>query len=615
MISSTLMEAPSPTLLDAVSPVAALPAASVGVAEVAVPLPLRRCFDYHVPRALRERIQEGMRVIVNLGGRTRSGVVVRLKAESDLERRRLKPIEELPGDAPLITPDLLRLAAWIAEYYFCGPGEVLEAMLPAGLNAHFEAQFHLRSHASLAGLAGLSTKLRDRLLQGDGISSRVANAAEKQLLLAQSGGSKKPLRMRLVYRGQRYRPRTELWIRRSESLLPAPPANRRQTRRQRLLRALEQERELPLSRVRALISNPTPLLRELEQEGLLIREQRAMTTESPSAGTRDVPPGASAVDLPLQEAQQRALTSILAAHHDGRYAAFLLEGVTGSGKTEVYLQAVRRVLTAGQTALILVPEIALTTSILARFRARFGAQVAVLHSGLSQSERCHAWNQIANGAARVVVGARSALFAPLTNLGLVVVDEEHDPSFKQDESPRYHGRDAAVMRAYLSDAVVVLGSATPSLEARYNVSRGKFRHLLLPRRVSTHDLPQVELLDLKLLPRKRDSWFFTHRLYSAIDATLARDEQVLLFLNRRGYASAGCADCKKILGCEHCDLALTYHQADECLRCHHCHRERAVPARCPACGAPSILLVGLGTERLEEELRAALPQGQTASDG
>ncbi|HUJ74405.1 MAG TPA: primosomal protein N', partial [bacterium] len=295
----------------------------------------------------------------------------------------------------------------------------------------------------------------------------------------------------------------------------------------------------------------------------------------------------------------------------GAYRPFLIQGVTGSGKTEVYLHAVRDALALGKSALVLVPEIALTADMVNRFRARFGRVVAVLHSGMGEGERFEEWSRVRDGRARIVIGARSAVFAPVSNLGLVIVDEEHDTSYKQDETPRYHGRDAAMMRAFRAGAVLVLGTATPSLEALRNVALGKLTPLRLPGRIQERPLPSVEILDLRTVPRQAGSAWFSLTLVEALRQTLARQEQAILFLNRRGFANlVRCTACQAPLLCENCSLALTWHQAQGLLRCHRCDYTRSLPAQCPACQAPALQALGLGTERIAEELGVLFPQAR-----
>jgi primosomal protein N' (replication factor Y) len=349
----------------------------------------------------------------------------------------------------------------------------------------------------------------------------------------------------------------------------------------------------------------------LEERGVIRLEDREVFRD-PFAGRDDLPTPAEVTLLPDQEA---AVRSLIEALDEPEPTPFLLHGITGSGKTQVYIELLREVVERrGKTAIVLVPEIALTPQTVSRFRAWFGDQVAVLHSGLSDGERYDAWRQLRSGQKRIVVGARSALFAPLQNLGAIVVDEEHDGSYKQSEVPRYHGRDMALLRARLTGAVALLGSATPALESWQNVERGKLRRLSLPERAGGGKLPEVEVVDLRAL--KGDGHGFpvlSPPLEEAIRGTLGRGEQVILLLNRRGYSSfVQCRGCGEVQQCPHCSISLTFHRARRCLVCHHCRHEVAAPDRCPGCGDPDLSWRGLGTEQVERVVAEAFPEARLA---
>jgi primosomal protein N' (replication factor Y) len=311
----------------------------------------------------------------------------------------------------------------------------------------------------------------------------------------------------------------------------------------------------------------------------------------------------------LTPEQNQALEHITRKLDEGRYATFLLHGVTGSGKTEVYIRAIHRALARGKTALMLVPEIALTPMLGRRLRAHFGRDVALLHSSLSEGERFEEWHRIARGEARVVLGTRSAVFAPLSNLGLVIVDEEHDPSYKQDEVPRYHGRDTAIMRALQNQAVVILGSATPSLESYHNVHVGKYIYLQLGERIGGRSLAEVHLVDMReVFARYGRQVVLSDELVNAIRETIERGEQVILLLNRRGFSSfVLCRRCGLTMRCPRCDVSLTYHRSVEQLLCHYCNYRAPVLTRCPSCDGEYIYFAGVGTEQVEERLRRLFP--------
>ena len=358
-----------------------------------------------------------------------------------------------------------------------------------------------------------------------------------------------------------------------------------------------------LARLCEEFSTTAPTIRRLAKMGYLTCELRE-APRSPLAGRRVLP----SKPLPLTPSQAEALDVILREERP-----VLLFGVTGSGKTEVYMQAIAKTLEGGRDAIVLVPEISLTPQTVSRFAARFGQQVALLHSALSDGERHDEWHRIRRGQARVVVGPRSAVFAPVRRLGLIIVDEEHDTGYKQDESPRYSARDVAVMRAHIEKAHCLLGSATPSLESWRNATElGKYALARLPERVGGAELPAVTLIDLREAGKPGEPLpIFSEPLIDALKGCLERGEQAILFLNRRGYAPTyQCAACGEPIKCEHCDAKLTYHAKDDTLRCHLCGRWQRPPAKCPTCGAPLFKTLGVGTQRVEQALAKILPRAR-----
>lgn len=461
----------------------------------------------------------------------------------------LRDVEQVLGEDPVFPEEILSFTRWVAEYYLCSWGEALAAAIPGGL-----------------GVTGESLHKR---------------------------GAK---------------PKYERWVIRSkENTAPPPVTGRRRTKKDRIRELLELHPEISWKEVQIRINAPAEALRALEAEGQVRIEERRVFRRFLAGGLPEPEPF-----LTLNAEQQQAFEQVREALQEQAYAAFLLEGVTGSGKTEVYLHAVREAQARGKTSLVLVPEIALTPQLVNRFRARFGDEVAVLHSGMDDGERFDEWSRLRGGAASIVVGARSAVFAPLERLGLVIVDEEHDSSYKQGEAPRYHGRDVAVYRAWKGGAVVILGSATPSLESVENVQSGKYRALQLQGRVHSATLPEVRILDLRGAKRQGGSAFFTRELVEAMRTRLLRGEQGIIFLNRRGYAPLLlCEVCKESLTCPNCSLSLVLHQAARQVRCHQCDHTASVPSRCGHCGSvDSLKLVGVGTEQVEAELQKIFPQAR-----
>lgn len=530
------------------------------IARVTLDFALGKDFDYAVPPELTGRVVLGARVKVPFGSRQVLGSVTGLReAVPAAEGRRLKPILQVLGQRSLLTPGLLALARWLAAYYVCPLEVVLKTVLPEAVRRE---------------QAGWRERLFVRPLPADG---------------------------------------------------PLPKLTRRQLE---LWHLIEERRGLPLQELLRLTGATADTVRRLEDKGLVEIAPR-ISERDPLAGEQFLP----TEPLPLNEGQARALAQIVAALDDtgpppgggtepGEPAAgrvFLLHGVTGSGKTEVYLQALEACLARGRGAIVLVPEIALTPQTIERFKARFShgprrTLVAVLHSHLSAGERHDEWHKIRDGRARIVIGARSAVFAPVEPLGLVIVDEEHEHTYKQEEAPRYQARDVAVWRGCREGAVVVLGSATPSLESYFNARRGKYTLLELPERVDHQKLPLVRVVDLRQEARQGQGVpVFSRRLREAIATRLERREQTILFLNRRGYATAlQCPRCGYVAGCPRCSVALTYHRPEQQLRCHFCGHAEPAPAVCPApgCGNPGIRYAGLGTQRVEEVLRRLFPHAR-----
>ncbi len=534
------------------------------IARVTLDLALGRDFDYRVPPELAARAVVGARVKVPFGPRQVLGTITGLLDSAEAERP-LKPVLKVLGTQSLLTPRLLALARWLAGYYVCPLERVVKTVLPEAVR---------REEAGW----------RERLF-----------------------------------------------------VLPLPIAGEppRLTRRQQeIWHLVEERRGLPLQELLRLTGTTTDTVRRLEDKGL-VQIAPQVAERDPCAGEYFVPTR----PLALNAGQSRALAAIVAALDRAPAAAsdagersavagpasaeagrtFLLHGVTGSGKTEVYLQALAACLERGRGGIVLVPEIALTPQTIERFKARFShgphrTLVAVLHSHLSAGERHDEWHKIREGRARIVVGARSAVFAPVEPLGLIIVDEEHEHSYKQEEAPRYHARDVAVWRGRQEGAVVVLGSATPSLESYYNARRGKYTLLELPERVDDRKLPLVRVVDMRQEARReRGIPIFSPLLREALMKRLERGEQAMLFLNRRGYASAlQCPLCGYVAGCPHCSVALTYHRTDQRLRCHLCGHAEPAPAVCPApgCGNPALRYAGLGTQRVEVTLRRLFPRAR-----
>jgi len=511
-----------------------------------------KLLHYRVPEALREAVAVGSLVRVPLNHAMRLGIVGEIGAPRDFPVEKLKSIAQVLHPFPALPPDLLELARWMAVYYACGLDTVIETMLPAAV----------RNGATVKHEKSLALA---RQLKADELVTLEKRAPQQARLYR--------------FLAQQFR---------------------------------SQKKSLVLARLGQTAATAAALVKR----GVLREELRRVERV---AYSDDFEHGELVASQPhvLNAEQSAAVVAIDASLAAEKFSVTLLHGVTGSGKTEVYLRAIDATLKAGGGVIFLVPEVALTPQTVARLRSRLeaiapGHRCVVWHSFLSDGERFDGWLALATGEARVVVGARSAIFAPVKNLRLIVVDEEHEPAYKQDETPRYHGRDVAVMRAKLCGAVCVLGTATPSLESFANAEAGKYRLLQLTERVDARRMPQIEIVDLRIEAMKQRALAtLSRKLVEAMQARFDRREQTILFINRRGYSSSMlCTKCGHVEECVHCSIAMTYHRADETLRCHLCGDEKPAPARCPQCGAPDIRWRGLGTQRVEEAVRRVLPRAR-----
>ncbi len=567
------------------------------VVAVAVPLPVQSAFSYRVPEPM-PLPGRGCRVLVPFAGRRVIGVVSgpAERLPPDAKEYALKDVVEVVDEAPLVSPPLLDLADWMADYYLAPPGECYRLILPpAGVRAS-------RAVARLVGRA------EDQ--QGDAVVAALRNGPVRVSTLASRLGRDPSAHL------NRLREKGVVVI---EQDIDAPgfkhsrvaalsgavvaPKGRAQAEVLERLRAAGGR-----LRVADLVRD-TPHLRASLQRLVGLGAVR-VAEEREERRPEGLPPSA-AIRIEASADQDRVLPALLESVERGRFEPFLLHGVTGSGKTEVYFRCAERTLAAGRTVLLLVPEIALTPMLIRAAAARFGAAVSVQHSELGAGQRHDEWWRIREGEARVVVGARSALFAPLESLGLLVVDEEHEGAYKQDESPRYHGRDVAVMRARLEGATIVLGSATPSLESHANALAGKYGRLVMPTRVGPRGLPEVEIVDRREVLKAGGNEMLSPLLLEAIRSRLDRQEQALLLLNRRGWAtSLLCRECGHQAACPNCSVALTAHRRGQSLECHYCGYLERAPKGCPLCKGEYLRLTGYGTEQVVEVVKNALPQAR-----
>jgi primosomal protein N' (replication factor Y) (superfamily II helicase) len=610
-------------------------------AEVAVPVLVRQTFSYRLSPIMADRARPGSRVIVQFGKRLLTGFIVAIYQEpsTQVSEADIKDVEELVDESPVITAEILELTRWMADYYYAPWGECLRTALPAGAIVTGEQLLAITdagrdfASRSTAGDAPPSLKLQTlELLTGvDSLSSRelerhlskptsaIVRELERAGLITVSQRAGESRLKPKLQNAVRLLDRQSLEVDGTFAKEVPTPGNSGGVNRQRKPLNEAQRRVIDL-----LVAGGEPmalshLLDKAEVSSTVVRtlEKRGIVEVFAREVRRD-PMGHIAHQhaglITLNDEQQGALDQIAARIAERRYATFLLHGVTGSGKTEIYIRAMSEAIRGGMTALMLVPEIALTPVFSRRLRAHFGALVAILHSSLSEGERTDEWRRIKEGEARVVIGTRSAVFAPLEGLGLIVVDEEHDTSYKQDETPRYSGRDTAIMRARNADAVVVLGSATPSLESFHNARTDKYSYIRLEKRYGDRALAEVQTVDMRdVFKRHGKQQTFSDELKAALAETLERGEQAIVLLNRRGFSSfLLCRSCGEAIHCPNCDVTLTYHRHNSTLLCHYCNYVRPVPRKCDNCEGQYIHYVGEGTEKLETTLREMFPNRNIA---
>jgi primosomal protein N' (replication factor Y) (superfamily II helicase) len=575
---------------------------------VALPLPLATPYTYRIPETLGDRVVPGTRVVVPVRRRELIGLVVAVDAEPPAAAA--KGVLAVPDTEPALSPALLATAEWMAGYYGAPLGLTLKSILPGGMWGESQVIVSLRNGApALGGLAGdLVAWLEQR--GGEAAVPAMARSLKKpvwDVIERLSRVDAVSLRVNPPDTdAARLTERTLSLTGERPTLIERDTLFKRRPKQRQLYETLEAlGGSASVRHLSEQLGFSDGVLRALVRQGLA-QVGHAELVRDPFAG--------SPVTLPpteLTPAQVTALSALTALEAGG---GALLFGVTGSGKTLVYLEAVRRVLAAGQGAIVLVPEIGLTPQTVSRFRGAFGDEIAVLHSGLSDGERADAWRLLRRGERRVAVGARSAVFAPVSNLGLIVIDEEHEASYKNGETPRYHTRDVAAVRARLEGARLVLGSATPSLETMAR-AESKLELLRLPERIGARPLPPVEVIDLRVAPKVAGTGAvaWSVALDSAILATLARREQALLLLNRRGYAAfLQCPDCGEVWQCPRCSISLTVHQSPPALRCHYCGHEEPLPFTCRVCANPVQQMRGVGTQQLERMLADRYPDARIA---
>jgi len=577
--------------------------------DVSLPVPIDQPFTYLLPETLRHRVQVGCRVLVPFGKRKLTGIVLRTHDEAPTGA--VREVLRLLDEEPALDEDLLKLGRWIAAYYCAPLGQTLRAMTPLSGEVR---------HGKIYSLTTAGRDVARQLYFGENDE----DPATQVLRLLDTRPSSAPYLTRkitsavAVLRSLEKKGFVEAEdVAAERDPLRAGAARLRVEFAKRAgdLKLPKSERELlsylelhpgthRLTEVDKIIAKASVAARSLAR-----RELAKLSLEPVTAGSTPV----RGPHL-LNPHQQEAFERVRAAVEAKQFQTFLLQGVTGSGKTEIYLRAIEATLAIGRSALMLVPEIALTPAVAGQFHQRFGERVAILHSAFNDSERAQEWRRIRSGEAGVVVATRSGVFAPVRNIGLIVVDEEHDQSYKQQETPRYHGRDVAIVRARDAGAVVVLGSATPSLESRFNAERGKYAYIHLPERIEGRPMPEVKLIDMRTeFQETRKQALFSRALVDAVKERIDNGEQSMLLLNRRGFSSfVACRACGARMECQFCSVTLTYHRRDRRMLCHYCNYSARVPDRCPKCDSDYIQFLGTGSERVEDELHGAFPRARIA---
>ncbi|HHV93288.1 MAG TPA: primosomal protein N' [Firmicutes bacterium] len=572
-----------------------------------------RLFHYRVPPVLQPDLRAGHRVIVPFGSRKLVGYVMGIVDHSPVNEA--KPILKILDEEPLLTGEMVDLARWLAQHTYCRLIDALRCLLPPGIHIKSEKYVELAQEHVDCALERLKERapkqeavLRyllevggeapwDDVLGAVQCGSSVINIlAEKGYLNIKHRWTSPAVKKKRVQVCRLNVPvkEAEAWV----------EANMKRAPKQAevITRLIETETVWTVSSLAAAANTTSACVRALEEKGLIKRFWQEVYRDPYGEGVEASQP------LTPNPAQRQALQEIHKALTETTGGVFLLRGVTGSGKTEVYLQAIAKALELGKQAIVLVPEISLTPQTVQRFKARFGGRVAVLHSALSGGERFDEWRRVRNGDADIVVGARSAVFAPFTRLGLIIIDEEHEQSYRQEDMPRYHARDVALWRAKRHGAVVVLGSATPSVESAYLAETGVYRQLVLPERIETRPLPPVEIVDMRAELKHGNRSMLSRRLRLAISQRLQKREQMIILLNRRGYATCVlCRECGHVMQCKNCRVTLTYHEPDRSVRCHYCGWQVPLPRLCPECRSQLLRRFGVGTQRVEEVLLREFP--------
>lgn len=587
-------------------------------AELQFPLPVRKGFTYSVPKELRPYVKIGIRAIAPFGKRTLSGFITKI-SDSATIKEKIKDIYDLLDESPIFSTEDLMFYEWLADYYLCSLGEALKLCVPYGTDVHSKRKISSDSSFCKTLLEEEKKKntLRFKLLQIFSENDLVTfsylqkNVGKKNLYATLSSLEKQgAITIHNEVERAQVKEKKASYIKFSKSLEDIyeeiPLLEKKSPKQLEALLALlkNKKKEIMLSTFMSENKINLASIDGLIKKGIITKFQKQVFRKYNDNYKEEE------TSFELTTAQQKIINDISIQVNENKFAVNLLHGVTGSGKTQVYIELVKRVLTQKKTALILVPEISLTPQITSRLLNNFGDNVSVIHSRMSSGERFDSWQNVLRGKCSVVVGARSALFAPLKNIGLIIVDEEHDSSYKQDDIPKYNGRDSAIIRGKICGCPVILGSATPSIESMYNALNGKYILHTLTDRVDDAKLPKITLVNIvEEKKNKKMENIFSVSLLEKIDERLKRKEGIILLQNRRGFATQiYCIDCGQIESCENCSVSMVYHINKNYLHCHYCGLTKEVPVVCSYCGSRHLKYFGTGTERVEDELQSHFPE-------
>lgn len=597
-------------------------------ADIALNIPLFSTFTYRISDGFIDKAEIGKRVLVNFRNKTVTGIITGLKSKSEVKK--IKEIVAILDEERIFTDELIEFCSWISNYYISPPGEVLFSAIPGKINIQSDVYYFLsddyreKLDKITSGKAifldiieyfekksntGLTKSQLEKKLNSNDLSSILSELIQNGLLSFEKKFSKPTSHKIIKIVSINFNINELTTIYKSNKIISDKQIN--------TLKKFAEKEEYELNSLRKETGISLASLNSLYKKNLIKIEERRLHREQADIFSE------RNTEIILNEYQNKCINSVNNSLESGEFRAFLLFGITGSGKTEVYLNVIRKVINSGKTAIVLVPEISLTPQLIYRFRSRFDDIVGVIHSKLSDGERLDTYDRIRNGKLKIIIGARSALFAPLKNIGIIIVDEEHDQSYKQENSPRYHGRDAAIYRARINNAVIVLGSATPSVESFYNSEKGKYEILTLPFRASEINPPEIKIIDLTdrsntdfdkegndffdTIDKVRVKFLSKDLIYE-IGERLAKKESIIILQNRRGYHSyLECQSCANVEMCVRCNIALTYHKAFELMKCHYCGYSKKYTKICSSCGSTFLIPKGAGTERIEEELVKIFP--------